>query len=44
MRAMNLRSVPVSFLTAMVVSALVFSAAAILTSLYCDRRREMERR
>ena len=31
---MNLRSVPVFFLTAMVVSALVFSAVAILTSLY----------
>ncbi len=31
---MNLQSVPVFFLTAMVVSALVFSAVAILTSLY----------
>jgi hypothetical protein len=31
---MNLQSAPVFFLTAMVVSVLVFSAAAILTSLY----------
>ena len=30
---MNLRSVPVFFLTAMVISALVFSAAAIILSL-----------
>jgi len=39
-RAHDLRSVPVFFLTAMVVSALAFSAVAIITAvLHWDRRR-----